>query len=167
MSGTSPTGLEALSLPRARAVHCRCNEFEEAWLRARFGGRRPSIQEYLSDTADAEERSILVHELIPLEIHYRRLSGEEPGVEDYLEPFPELDRTWVTEAIAQQSTVAGSEAAALPETGGRMLRLGRFELLQRVGVGAFGAVWEAHDTELDRVVALKLPHASLVNSAAD
>jgi tetratricopeptide (TPR) repeat protein/tRNA A-37 threonylcarbamoyl transferase component Bud32 len=41
------------------------------------------------------------------------------------------------------------------------LRLGKFALLERVGLGAFGAVWRARDTELDRVVALKIPHAGL------
>jgi WD40 repeat protein/tetratricopeptide (TPR) repeat protein/tRNA A-37 threonylcarbamoyl transferase component Bud32 len=46
-------------------------------------------------------------------------------------------------------------------------RLGKFQLLDRVGVGAFGAVWRARDTELDRIVALKIPHASLVSSQAD
>src|SRR5260370_6296092 len=37
--------------------------------------------------------------------------------------------------------------------------LGRFELLGRVGVGAFGTVYQARDPELDRVVALKVPRA--------
>jgi serine/threonine protein kinase/WD40 repeat protein len=35
--------------------------------------------------------------------------------------------------------------------------LGHFELLQLVGTGAFGAVWKALDTELDRTVAVKIP----------
>jgi hypothetical protein len=48
-----------------------------------------------------------------------------------------------------------------------MRPLGKFQLLQRVGVGAFGAVWGARDTELDRVVALKVPHASLLISDSD
>jgi WD40 repeat protein/serine/threonine protein kinase len=43
-----------------------------------------------------------------------------------------------------------------------MRRLGKFQLLERVGIGAFGAVWRAKDTELDRTVALKIPHAGLL-----
>ncbi len=46
-------------------------------------------------------------------------------------------------------------------------QLGRFQLLERVGLGAFGAVWRARDTELDRLVALKIPHASLLTSQPD
>ncbi len=36
-------------------------------------------------------------------------------------------------------------------------RLGRFELVERIGIGAFGEVWSAHDSELDRTVAVKIP----------
>jgi hypothetical protein len=38
-------------------------------------------------------------------------------------------------------------------------RLGRFELKSELGVGAFGYVFKAHDTELDRLVALKVQRA--------
>ncbi len=43
-------------------------------------------------------------------------------------------------------------------------QLGKFQLLERVGVGAFGEVWRARDGELDRIVALKIPHTSLLSS---
>jgi WD40 repeat protein len=46
-------------------------------------------------------------------------------------------------------------------------QLGRFRLLERVGAGAFGEVWRARDTELDRLVALKLPHPGLLSSEAN
>ncbi len=36
-------------------------------------------------------------------------------------------------------------------------RLGRFELIEQLGVGGFGAVWKAHDPELGRLVAVKIP----------
>jgi serine/threonine protein kinase len=45
-----------------------------------------------------------------------------------------------------------------------MRPLGKFQLLERVGLGAYGAVWKARDTELDRLVALKIPHAGLLSS---
>jgi serine/threonine-protein kinase len=57
---------------------------------------------------------------------------------------------------ARQTTTADS-----------MRPLGKFQLLDRVGLGAFGAVWRAKDTELDRTVALKIPHANLLTSEND
>ncbi|MCA9211436.1 MAG: protein kinase [Planctomycetales bacterium] len=35
--------------------------------------------------------------------------------------------------------------------------IGHFQLLDKVGMGAFGSVWSARDTELDRQVAVKIP----------
>jgi WD40 repeat protein/tRNA A-37 threonylcarbamoyl transferase component Bud32 len=50
-------------------------------------------------------------------------------------------------------------------TGDRKNLLGRFRLLERVGQGAFGVVWRAFDTHLERLVALKIPHPSALESA--
>jgi tetratricopeptide (TPR) repeat protein/ribosomal protein S27E len=40
---------------------------------------------------------------------------------------------------------------------GKTQTIGHFELLDKVGLGAFGEVWKARDTMLDRIVALKIP----------
>src|SRR5207248_10563710 len=56
-------------------------------------------------------------------------------------------------------------AGWLPEAAPK--RLGRFEFLERLGVGAFGTVYKARDTELDRVVAVKVPRAGSVTSQDD
>lgn len=37
--------------------------------------------------------------------------------------------------------------------------IGHFKLIERLGMGAFGTVWKAQDTELDRTVAIKIPRA--------
>ena len=39
-------------------------------------------------------------------------------------------------------------------------RVGHFDLISRIGVGSFGTVWKAHDTKLDRTVAIKIPRRS-------
>src|SRR5262245_58529 len=46
-------------------------------------------------------------------------------------------------------------------------KLGRFELLAKVGVGAFGTVYKARDPELDRIVAIKIPRLGGLASAED
>src|SRR6516164_4463363 len=43
-------------------------------------------------------------------------------------------------------------------------RIGKFEILSTIGHGAFGTVLKASDTELDRVVAIKVPRAGNVGS---
>ena len=36
-------------------------------------------------------------------------------------------------------------------------QIAHFELIERLGIGAFGSVWKARDTKLDRAVAIKIP----------
>lgn len=43
-------------------------------------------------------------------------------------------------------------------------RLGRFDLISRLGVGGFGTVWKARDSELDRLVAIKIPRKGQLTS---
>src|SRR5262245_11391183 len=52
----------------------------------------------------------------------------------------------------------GSTTAYAPRTD----RVGKFQLLERVGQGTFGTVYKARDPELDRVVAVKVPRAGNV-----
>ena len=45
--------------------------------------------------------------------------------------------------------------------------LGKFELVQEVGAGAFGCVYQARDTELGRTVAVKIPRSGSLGSSGD
>ena len=59
-----------------------------------------------------------------------------------------------TERRAQHATQSAEESAAEPLEPGSMV--GRYLTLSRIGVGGMGIVYRAHDTELDRTVALKV-----------
>ena len=48
-----------------------------------------------------------------------------------------------------------------------MKPFGKFELIDTVGVGAFGTVYMARDTELDRVVAVKVPRTGNLATSED
>jgi tRNA A-37 threonylcarbamoyl transferase component Bud32/tetratricopeptide (TPR) repeat protein len=50
---------------------------------------------------------------------------------------------------------------------GNHRRLGRFELIEAVGIGAFGTVYKARDPQLDRVVAIKVPRAGRLATQED
>jgi tetratricopeptide (TPR) repeat protein len=67
------------------------------------------------------------------------------------------------ERIASAASTSGSGSANVvagpaPADSERLTRLGRFDLGKRLGAGAFAAVFEAYDPQLDRAVALKVPH---------
>jgi WD40 repeat protein/tRNA A-37 threonylcarbamoyl transferase component Bud32 len=46
-------------------------------------------------------------------------------------------------------------------------KVGKFELIDAVGSGAFGTVYKARDPELDRIVAVKIPRAGNLASGVD
>ncbi len=59
----------------------------------------------------------------------------------------------VTESFVGDTPPANGRADA----SSRPLRIRQFELLEQIGEGGSGAVWKARDTQLDRIVAIKLP----------
>jgi WD40 repeat protein/serine/threonine protein kinase len=168
-------GLEMLTDSQLWRLDQICDGFESAWR----AGLSPRIEDLLEE-ASSPDRDVLARELILIEVDLRRDAGEGPAIDEYRRRFPELELSAV-EARAVDSLRAepspfvppgdrASEHLGIAAEGGasardaRPRRLGHFQLLKRVGVGGFGTVWRARDTRLDRVVALKVPHAHLIAS---
>lgn len=123
-----------------------CDEFERAWL----DGRPPKIDDYLS-RVDPGDRPALREELLALQSEYRDRKSNSAG----------------SQGVKSDETIIGDSASASPATAefsgirasqvDHTNRLGRFELYEILGQGAFGRVWKAYDPRLDRYVALKVP----------
>ncbi len=98
----------------------------------------------------------------------RSLNGFRPGA-TVSAPLPEL----LLQVARGAGRSSGGPSADAPLDWGRRLarmlgegpcRLGRFELEAELGVGSFGHVFRARDTELDRPVALKIQRAGSITS---
>jgi serine/threonine protein kinase/formylglycine-generating enzyme required for sulfatase activity len=170
MSVRSQSADAASSSELSQRVDAICDGFEAAWKAARATGARPEIEQYLG-TASGQEYATLVAELVLLDVHYRRGQGEQPRPEDYALRFPALPGSWLASAVAGRAPALAERtgpyqpgaSTALPcEAAQREKpqRIGRYRVERLLGTGGFGRVYLAHDDQLCRPVAIKMPHPS-------
>lgn len=140
-----------------------CEEFR---IRHKFGDR-PDKDEFLS------RFTIYANELPEqLELLLSEVAAESPNPGPLsATPRPGGDHTIVSQggeapAPAKDGAAPGDPAQVILESDSRPMpeRLGRYHVQSVLGEGAFGAVYLARDPDLDRHVAIKVPHAERLSN---
>jgi serine/threonine protein kinase len=170
----SPAPADELSI--AERVDARCDQFEAEFA----AGRRPRLEECLADAAEPF-RIQLFRGLLELELELRRRAGELPQRDEYARRFAEyasvIDLVFAELSAAPSRRFAARDSsmnASAAETSRGPARatsasappkeIARFQIVQLLGEGAFGAVYKARDPQLDRDVALKVPRAGTLSA---
>jgi tRNA A-37 threonylcarbamoyl transferase component Bud32 len=167
MTSEPLTTPDTLPLDQKRQLDHVCDHFEAAWK----AGRRPAIEAHLADVPEPLLLPLL-HELVLLEAHYRRLRGELPHPQDYAGRFPRL-AAWLEEALAppradgETPTPSPGQTVRVATATAAGTRLGGYELVEVLGRGGMGVVWKARQTKANRLVALKLILAGELAGEAD
>lgn len=174
-----------VSLTLAQQVDAACDRFEAAWL----SGTKPKLEEFLPKVDPADVPQFL-RSLLRVEVELLEKEGQNVTAESFAERFEEYGEV-VAEVLRSHAAKSGNRATKTREVRTFSLRdasidtsfieipvsskklkqapkqLGRFKILKVLGEGAFGTVYHAHDPQLDREVALKVPRAGVLETQED
>lgn len=178
MRKTFPMDIESVSPALVQRLDEVCDRFESCWK----AGARPRIEDYLSEVQEPG-LWVLLRELVVVELQYRHWRGEPADLSEYQRRFPEysqlLSVLFDTEAeligpprgenTSTDNSVDSSphKDVSADEKPRDFVRLGRYRITGRIGSGSFGVVYQGHDDELRRDVAIKVPHRRHISSPED
>jgi hypothetical protein len=132
-----------------------------------------SIESHLEATP-AAIRDAVFCELLAIELEWRFAHDQVPDISEFHARFPaHYDRirqvfceTGLSAPPAMGAAVSiegNTEASGEHRRSEQLQKIGRYKLEELVGKGSFGLVYRAHDEQLDRMVAIKVPHDTVVS----
>lgn len=167
------TATPADDLSLAAQVDTACDRFESEFR----AGQRPRLEAFLAELKEPN-RARLFQSLLEVELELRQSQGKSFRAEDYSARFPEY-LPIIDEAIQRAREFPGKRSSVIitgvetsrgptakkanPPPANVSLPLstiGRFQVVALLGEGAFGSVYQAHDPQLDREVAIKVPRSA-------
>jgi tRNA A-37 threonylcarbamoyl transferase component Bud32 len=126
---------------------------------------RPRLEHYAAEFPELGPARDLPIDLIAEEYRVRRRWGDRPDHADFVERF--AGRSAALRAALDQVDAELSAESVAHSVEPASRRVGRYELGELLGTGAFGSVWSARDTQLGREVAVKLPRRDRLANPAD
>jgi serine/threonine protein kinase len=133
-------------------------------------GEAVQVETYLERYPELAARPEVVFELAKAEYTQRRRNEPALNLTAYCQRFPQCAdqfREWLAAGATvlpqpQPEVVETGPRPARPAGGDLPARLGRYRITGELGRGSFGVVYEGYDEELQRRVAIKVPHRRLV-----
>ena len=128
-------------------------DLEYRWSREAY----KRIEDYLVEFPELRDESGLPCDLIYEEYQIRKISGEEVKLAEYYDRFPnewpQLERMLGMQSVANTSTLHSRQRSSQMDVGET---IDDFDLLIKLGSGAFATVFLARQRSLQRLVALKV-----------
>lgn len=122
------------------------------------GRHRPlELSEYLEQWPALGGPGTVALDLIELEYRLKIECQHPCDIEAYLATFGSRDGQLADALVRVARQASADEARLRRDELQPGLRIGSFQLLERLGTGSFGTVWKALDEQLDREVAIKFP----------
>ncbi len=160
----------------AAEIDAACDRFEAAWK----AGRSPRLEDYLANASASQQGEVLLA-LLGIELELLARQRISPHPQTYLDRFPNFASA-IHEAFNHATLIKGTSDTSLSQDSSLIDKpgsstaasasslpraIGRFEILARLGEGAFGTVYRARDSKLDREVAIKVPRPEALDDGYD